>query len=204
MNHYALSEPAYIVILHTTLGSYEGAISHLQKRGNPSAHFVCDRTGQGAQLVPLNRGAWHAGVVSSPSARAKRVCRKTLWGSVKNPNKYSFGIENAAGWDIDRDGVIESWEKLFTPAMIHFNAEIILFIEKEMDIVIPDSHILTHKDITSYKPDLELQRSMVIAELANLRNPILRMAPTQDKVFLRNGDKVRGQVENKSIKLTKI
>ena len=112
-NHYSLDEKAYLVFLHTTLGSFEGAISHLQKPDNPSAHLVIGREGQVVQLVQFGRGAWHAGRVSNPSQRAKDVCRKTLWGTIKNPNKYSIGIEHAAGWDIDRDGIIENWEKLF-------------------------------------------------------------------------------------------
>lgn len=168
-NFYKLLEPAYISILHTTLGSFEGAISHLSKRGNPSSHFVIGRLGQIAQLVQLNKGAWHAGRVSKPSARAKAVCRKTLWGSVKNPNRYSWGFEYASGYDIDRDGVLEGWEKLYTPWQIKAGVLLHLWCEEQMKITVDNAHVLIHRDVTSYKPNLEIHRSMFLSELQKQR-----------------------------------
>ena len=171
-NFYNLLEPAYISILHTTLGSFEGAISHLTKRGNPSAHFVIGRLGRIAQLVQLDKGAWHAGRISNPSQRAKAVCRKSIWGRVKNPNKYSWGFEYASGYDIDRDGVIENWEKLYTSQQIKSGVLLHLWCEKQKNVVIDKAHILTHKDITSYKPNLEVHRAMFLSELQKQREII--------------------------------
>jgi len=199
-NFYDLDEKAYIIILHTTLGSYEGTIQELTKRGNPSAHFVIGRDARVARLVPMGFGAWHAGVINNPSIRAKAVCRKNIWGQIKNPNRYSIGIEHAAGWDIDRDGVIESWEQLFNPAMIKRSAELILYIEKTLNISFPSKYILTHRDITSYKPYLEIQRSMIISTLNQMRGlNILDSTSSNSDLVFKDGATVAGKVVNKKI-----
>lgn len=213
-NVYSLTEPAYIIILHTTLGAYTGAVSWLRnlngQNPNSSAHLVVGRMGETAQLAPFTKGTWHAGGVSNPSSAARTVCRKQLWGSIKNPNRYTIGIEVACGYDIDRDGVLESWEKLYTSAQIKQVAELILHIEKQTVVKFSSKHILTHRDIASYKPNLDIQKAMVLTELAKLRNPqppvvpSIPAPPVDDKVFLNDGDRVKGRVENDSIKLVKI
>ncbi len=175
-NFYDLLEPAYISILHTTLGSFEGAIEHLTTKGNPSAHFVIGRLGQIAQLVSLDKGAWHAGAIYRPSQRAKAVCRKTAWGKLKNPNRYSWGFEYASGYDIDRDGVIESWEKLYTPTQIKAGVLLHMWCEDRKKITIDGAHTLTHQDITNYKPNLDVHRLMFLSELQKQRELRLRRA----------------------------
>jgi hypothetical protein len=143
-------------------------------------------------------------VIKNPSAAAKLVCRKNVFGKIKNPNKYSIGIEHAAGWDIDRDGIVESWEKAFNKEMILSTAKLILHIEKETGIVFPDKHILTHKDVTSYKPDLQMQRSMVLSTLNSLRgqNPPDPNPPAK-KIILSEGDNVSGKVVGEKIIIKK-
>ena len=89
-NFYNLKYPAEMLVLHTTLGSFEGSVNYLQRKNNPSAHFVIGREGQIAQLVQLDKGAWHAGRISKPSVRAKAVFRKYAWGAYINPNKYCW------------------------------------------------------------------------------------------------------------------
>lgn len=168
-NYYSLEYPVNIAVLHMTLGAFEGAIQHLSVPNNPSAHFVIGRLGEIAQLVSLDKGAWHAGRISNPSARGRAVLRKTVWGSWKNINKYSWGFEYAAGYDIDRDGIIEGWEKLYTPQQIKAGVLLHLWCEEQKNVIIKDSHIITHKDITSYKPDLEIHRAMFLAELQKQR-----------------------------------
>lgn len=53
------------IVLHSTAGSYAGAVSWLcnGNRPNPSsAHYVIGRQGQIAQLVPETSAAWHVAV----------------------------------------------------------------------------------------------------------------------------------------------
>lgn len=205
-NFFDLTEKPYIIVLHTTLGSYKGAVEWLRtspsarlkrvgKKSYSSAHFVIGRLGETSQLVNLDKGAWHAGAVSKPSKRAKDVCRKNVFGKIQNPNRYSVGIELASGYDINKNKKIENWEKSYTPEQIKQCAQLILYIEKELDIKIEDKYILTHQDITSYKPDLENERRMILAELKNLRSKT---------VSFKDGDKLIGSVVGNKIILEKI
>ena len=179
-NQYDLDEKAYLVVLHATTSPADQAIDWLKttpeerlrrfgKKTYSSANAVVSRLGEVTELAPPTRGTWHAGRVYQPSERAKRVLRKDFLGRFKNPNKYSIGIEVAAAWDIDKDGVLESWEKLYSPQSVKAVAQYIIHLEKVFQQEFPDEHILTHKDITSYKPDLEIPRAMVLAELKKLR-----------------------------------
>jgi N-acetyl-anhydromuramyl-L-alanine amidase AmpD len=227
VNKYDLDEPAYIIILHTTLGSYDSAVDWLRnQRGqnpNSSAHFVVGRLGETAQLAELNEGTWHAGRVFNPSFAAKNVCRKDIFGRVQNPNKYSIGIEVACGYDIDRDGVLESWEKLYSPQQITQVAELILDIEKKTGQTFSSSTILTHRDIASYKPNLDIQKAMVISKLSQLRSaveptptpaPEPTPAPTDstttdgntfvfEQVSVNTGETFSGVIEDGILKITK-
>lgn len=168
-NFYDLWYPADIIVLHTTLGSFEGALSYLSKIGNPSAHFTIGRLGQIVQLVSLDKGAWHAGRIKNPSERAKAVLKKNLWSGFKNPNRHSWGFEFAAGYDIDKDGILEGWEKLYTPQQIKSGVLLHMWCEAQKDCTINGAHTLIHKDITSYKPDLEIHRLMYLSELQKQR-----------------------------------
>src|SRR5574343_1292028 len=107
-----------VVVLHFTLGSYVGAVSWLSNANRPnrsSSHFVIGRKpGEIVQLVKLTDIAWHAGVISNPNDRAKKVMLKNLDGSWVNPNQYTIGIELAAGYDVDQDGVVEPSENDIT------------------------------------------------------------------------------------------
>jgi len=121
-NQYNLHGNVVAIVLHTTLGAYNGAVSWLRnlhgQNPNSSAHVVFSRTGQIAQLAEFNRGTWHAGGVRNPSQRAKNVLPKYWSGRLKNPNRYTIGLEVASGYDVDRDGVLETWEKAYTPTQI--------------------------------------------------------------------------------------
>ncbi len=73
-----------VVVLHFTLGSYIGAVSWLSNANRPnrsSSHFVIGRKpGEIVQLVKLTDIAWHAGIISNPNDRAKKVMLKNLDG----------------------------------------------------------------------------------------------------------------------------
>jgi N-acetyl-anhydromuramyl-L-alanine amidase AmpD len=85
------------VVLHFTLGAYAGAVSWLCNANRPnrsSANFVIGRKeGEIVQLVKLTDIAWHAGNISNPNDRAKRIMLKNLDGTYVNPNQYTIGIE---------------------------------------------------------------------------------------------------------------
>lgn len=187
-NTYPLDTPPVTLVLHTTLGSFDGAVQWLRttpeqrqkrhgKKSYSSAHVVFGRYGEIAELAGVDVGTWHAGGVSKPSKRAKEILPKNVLGRLKNPNKSTIGLEFASGYDIDKDGVIESWEKLYTKSQIKASVWYVLnrlepqILEKYgVKIEFSDDSTITHKDIASYKPDLEIQRSMFLAELNKQRS----------------------------------
>ena len=180
-NQYDLGGDIVAIVLHATLGGFEGASEWLMispeerlkrtgKKSWSSAHVLFGRFGRVTQFAGLNRGTWHAGGVSNPSERAKDILHKNFWGTLENPNKYTLGFEFVAEYDIDKDGVIETWEKLYSAQQIKNCAEYILnIVEPELGIQFGDHNIITHKDITSYKPNLEVQRMMLLTELEKQR-----------------------------------
>jgi len=171
-NFYDLTDNPHILVLHTTLGAFNGAVEHLTStKTGVSAHYVFGRNeGEIAQLVTLDKGAWHAGVISNPSARGKKAMKRDAFWNFQNPNKYSIGFEFAAGYDIDRDGILESWEQAYTTAQIRNSVKVLVdVIEPALGYTFQNPNILIHKDITSYKPELEAQRTLFIAELGRYR-----------------------------------
>ena len=186
-NKYELWAIPEVIVLHTTLGSYESAVSWLRMspeererrtgtKSYSSAHAVIGRLGEVCELAGVENGTWHAGAVNNPTERAKAVIPKDAFGKIKNPNRYSIGLEFASGYDIDKDGVLESWEKLYSPQQVKACVEYILTrLEPEIErvhgkkVTFDGSNIITHKDVTDYKPDLEIQRAMVLAELKKQR-----------------------------------
>lgn len=208
-NVYELDGVPVALILHTTLGSLEGAVSWLnttpeerQRRTGTasysSAHAVVGRLGEVVELAGVDKGTWHAGVVSKPTKRALDVLPKNLLGQLKNPNKHSIGLEFASGYDIDKDGVLESWEQLYSPQQIKGAVEYVLTrVEPEIEakygvkVVFDSSNVITHKDVTSYKPDLEIQRAMFLAELEKQRKKTDVVVPPKAKeVVLKVGQQV--------------
>jgi len=195
-NIYELDGVPVAIVLHTTLGSIEGAVEWLRTtpeerqlqtgvKSYSSAHAVIGRYGEVVELAGVDKGTWHAGAVSNPSKRAKDIIPKTLLGAIKNPNKHTIGLEFASGYDIDRDGVLESWEKLYTKSQIKGAVEYVLtrvepqILEKHgVEIRFEDANVITHKDVTSYKPDLEIQRAMFLTELKKQRGENEVVVPT--------------------------
>ena len=183
-NKYELDGKPVAIVLHTTVGAYRGAIQWLRTtpeereritgtKSYSSAHYVISRMGEVTQLAPVTMGTWHAGAVKNPTPRAKAILPKTVFGRLKNPNKHTIGIEFAGSYDIDKDGVVSAWEKLYTPQQVKACVELILkHIEPKTGILYEDKNILTHRDIASYKPDLEIQRLMVLAELKKQRGTV--------------------------------
>lgn len=159
------------VVLHFTLGAYNGAVSWLMNPNRPnrsSANFVIGRDeGQAVQLVKLTDIAWHAGIISNPNERAKRIMLKNLDGSWVNPNQYTIGIELAAGYDVDQDGTIEPNENDITEWQYKTATELIrsLVQNPEMNFVLDEKNILIHGDITDYKEKPEKVRTEILKRL---------------------------------------
>ncbi len=160
-----------VVVLHFTLGSYIGSVSWLSNANRPnrsSSHFVIGRKpGEIIQLVKLTDIAWHAGVISNPNERAKKVMLKNLDGSWVNPNQYTIGIELAAGYDVDQDGVVEPSENDITEWQYDQLSGLIKSFANnpETTFVLDQKNIIIHGDITDYKEKPENVRNEVIKKL---------------------------------------
>jgi len=159
------------IVLHLTLGAYSGAVSWLLNANRPnrsSSHFVIGRNeGEITQLVKLSDIAWHAGNVSNPSERAKKVMLKNLDGSYVNPNQYTIGIELAAGYDVDKDGVVEPNENDITEWQYQQLTELVKSFANnpETAFVLDPKNIIIHGDIADYKEKPEIVRSELIRRL---------------------------------------
>lgn len=160
-----------VVVLHFTLGSYVGAVSWLLNANRPnrsSAHFVIGRKeGEITQLVRITDVAWHAGAVSNPNERAKKIMRKNLDGTYVNPNQYTIGIELAAGYDVDQDGVVEPNENDITEWQYQQLTELVKSFANNPDtsFVLDEKNIVIHGDIADYKEKPEIVRTELLKRL---------------------------------------
>lgn len=171
-----------VIVLHLTLGAYNGAVSWLSNANRPnrsSAHYVIGRNeGEIVQLVKNTDIAWHAGNVSNPNDRAKRVMKKNLDGSYINPNQYSIGIELAAGYDVDQDGAVEPNENDITEWQYKALAELVQSIaqDPETGFILDEKNIIIHGDIADYKEKPEIVRTKLLARL------FANTAPSKDSI----------------------
>jgi N-acetyl-anhydromuramyl-L-alanine amidase AmpD len=160
-----------VIVLHLTLGAYPGAVSWLCNGNRPnrtSAHYVIGREdGQIIQLVQNADIAWHAGNVSNPNDRAKRVMKKNLDGTYVNPNQYCIGIELAAGYDVDQDGTVEPNENDITEWQYKALTELVQSIAQDANsgFILDEKNIIIHGDIADYKEKPEIVRTNLLARL---------------------------------------
>jgi N-acetyl-anhydromuramyl-L-alanine amidase AmpD len=160
-----------VVVLHFTLGAFNGAVSWLSNANRPnrsSAHFVIGRNqGEAVQLVKVTDIAWHAGAVSNPNERAKRVMKKNLDGTWVNPNQYTIGIELAAGYDVDQDGTVEPDENDITEWQYQQLTELVKAFANNPDtaFILDEKNIIVHGDITDYKEKPEIVRTELLKRL---------------------------------------
>lgn len=159
------------VVLHFTLGAYRGAVEWLSNANRPnrsSAHFVIGRNqGEIVQLVKITDIAWHAGGISNPNDRAKKIMLKNLDGSYVNPNQYTIGIELAAGYDVDQDGVVEPNENDVTEWQYQQLTELVKSFANNTDtaFVLDPKNIIIHGDIADYKEKPEIVRTELLKRL---------------------------------------
>ncbi len=106
------------IVLHTTEGSYEGAIGWFRNpSANVSAHYVLRRSdGQITQMVRDDQTAWHA-------------C---------SANSDTIGIEHEG-----RSSVASTW----TPANIEASARLVGWLARRYDIPVDRSHIVGHGEV---------------------------------------------------------
>lgn len=159
------------VVLHFTLGAYRGAVEWLSNANRPnrsSAHFVIGRNqGEIVQLVKITDIAWHAGGISNPNDRAKKIMLKNLDASYVNPNQYTIGIELAAGYDVDQDGVVEPNENDVTQWQYEQLTELVKSFANNPDatFVLDPKNIIIHGDIADYKEKPEIVRTELLKRL---------------------------------------
>lgn len=141
-------------VLHGTLGSYKGAVEWLlngNRTPKSSAHFVIGRKeGEVTQLVKISDIAWHAGGISNPSERAKKVLPKGKTGYL-NPNTYFVGIEFAWGYDTDGDGDVDTNDGTLT--LTDWQLRCATYIMENSGIPFNPDMVLSHQEITDYKGD---------------------------------------------------
>lgn len=161
-----------VVVLHLTLGAYQGAVSWLSNANRPnrsSSHFVIGRNqGEIVQLVKLTDIAWHAGNISNPNDRAKRIMLKNLDGSWVNPNQYTIGIELAARYDVDQDGTVEPSENDVTEWQYQELTELVKSFASNTDtaFILDAKNIIIHGDICDYKEKPENVRTELLRRLS--------------------------------------
>ncbi len=179
-------------MLHSTLGAYKGAVEWLSNANRPnrtSANYVIGRNpGEIVQLVKLTDIAWHAGAISNPNERARKIMLKNLDGSYVNPNQYTIGIELAAGYDVDKDGVVEPNENDVTEWQYEQLTELVKSFATNSDaaFILDPKNIIIHGDITDYKEKPEIVRTELLKRLF----PVVPQQPIANK------DAIKSQIIN--------
>jgi len=171
------------VIMHKTVGSFEGALNWLSttpedrllrhgKKTWSSAHSLDRRNDPGVihQLMPWQFRAWHAGGVTRRTDRAIKVI------GVRDPNNVTIGHEMTAYYDIDRDGTVEPEEKKATINQLDDFVNLMFHLEEEsktnpwIDIKADADHLLTHADTNHHKPDMEWEYAYVVEQMRKRKN----------------------------------
>ena len=135
---------ADIIVNHITVGSFTSAINTFMNKGcEVSSHFIISKTGEVAQMVDLQNGAWGNGTTINNDKRDYRKSASRLVRERKtNANYFTYSIEheNAGG------GVL-------TEAQLKASIEVHKFIISEakrlygIDIPIDSDHIIGHCDV---------------------------------------------------------
>lgn len=124
-------------VTHKTLGLMPGCLEWLtMKESQVSSNYLITKKGEIYQLVQDKDMAWHAGNVSNPSDKFKKLALKQYWGSYVNPNKYSIGIE---------------FEALINDKWTKEQMEAGKWLVDKLNL----KDWITHRDITSYKPYMD-------------------------------------------------
>lgn len=93
------------VVIHTTEGTYAGAISWFQNPASQvSAHYVISSTGEITQMVALEKRAWHATYYNDRSIGIEMA------GYANDPNTWTpeniQALEDLVAWLCDQYGIL--------------------------------------------------------------------------------------------------
>lgn len=144
-----------ILMLHVTLGDAQSSLDWLsmspQERENrfgersySSAHMLIGRDGTKYELIAPHYRAWHAGNTDRFTERAVRAFGDTS----TDPNDACVGIELEAFKDAPDDITTEQYHAL-QDAMKYYIRHHNCAFNGELE------HMLTHHDVTSYKPNID-------------------------------------------------
>ena len=132
--HFETNKPQS-VIFHIDLGTEAGTTDWiLNGPTSVSYNYYITRKGDIIEFVPYYLGAWHAGVVSSPTAEAKAFYGKN------NPNLRSIGV--------CYEGKTVGTKA--TSKQINAGKELIKFLNEKNKI----KKYFIHQELTSYKPKI--------------------------------------------------
>lgn len=162
--YYKNENDVKCVVLHVDLGTEVGTKNHLKNVASASYHdYIPKREGVAIEFVDTKHGAWHAGKKSKPNEKGE----KALSGLSANRNSYGLCFESRP---VDKNGnVTFDWSKAVDGEMPSEDQ-----IERAVELIklrgFDKLMIISHKDITSYKPLVVNKIVKKIEEL--LKKPI--------------------------------
>jgi len=155
-----------VVVLHATTSRFESAVAWLADRTSEvSAHFLVDHT-RAVLMVNPESDAWHTGVTGKATPLGQKQLNAHL--PQKNPNRFTYGIEQCLYYDADGNGVITEEEKQAYGKMLDNTVRAIRALQTLRGKAFTAEQIVTHRDFYSVKPQLDITRSRVL-ELLGLK-----------------------------------
>lgn len=135
------------IVIHIMAGTLIGTDSWFNNpKSQVSAHYGVGKKGEIHQYVKEGDSAWHAGIVTNPTAK--------LVKPGINPNLYTIGIEHEGSES-------DTW----TEEMKNTSVELIRDICRRWQIPIDRDHIIGHYEITTRKPNCPAINKSIIDEL---------------------------------------
>ena len=143
------------VILHTSLGTFDGGVSWiLNPQSRVSYHYLISRDGEIVELVHPGKVAWHSGNVHAPNDKGKRILKKNNLGQYVNPNTHTIGVAFA---NTERQSITED--------QIETCVELLQYLDERFKLNLTKNNLVTHRDITSYKPNIDSWMTKIQARL---------------------------------------
>lgn len=171
------------VVIHTTVGTYEGTIGYFQNNDRSvSAHYCVSLDGDITQMVDEKVGANHAGIISNPKSPVYEGF---------NPNWNTVGIENADNLhpaDADRTHQY--------PAL----AALVKDICQRNNIPIDRNHICGHRELYDKKTcpgniDVDLVVKMASGNMGDVAAWLNQMFVELGIDLTKTEGEVRGRVQ---------
>lgn len=153
--HHATTSNSYVGGRDWLVHGYDPAKGTYGNGG--SALFVVGRNvGEICQLGEINQKQWHAGRISQPNDRFKRIAeyKNTVGGEFVNPNLYLDGVEFVGGIDRDKSGKVEKDEINLTEWQYACGVQIAKWHAEVNGYELTEETQIIHQDVTHYKPDL--------------------------------------------------